>query len=496
MKKKFLSEWVSILLIFVFSVNSIISLFLYLNEQNTSNFVRLLLYLIALFIYIILLITIKLHSNNKYILIYDNCFELYGKNIFDSKILSEKKTNKYSKFGLKNVVEKKCEFSYDKLIITFGLIEIDSSRKLMIIYKIKNMNDDFYKTYLESIENAKLHYYANNEVEPLKGEYFFFKNKRNAYQIEEKNKKYYVNKYRHYVPIEIYIKNIVDSKPSWVRIRDSHEGLDFFDSYEKAEEYVSHLMGRNIVVEEDWRLSQGDFDYIKNHVFKKQYFKSNKNNDHDHCNFCWKKITDLEIDEEHDTFGYVTLNAHGQEEWVCEKCFNDFKDRFNFKVEDNNSVEKLVRYISKHDRKYYTMMLEILLSLDIPDDYKWLITDVEACPKDDEVSDKLEKPLVISNKELVEMLKKDDFQWIWAVFSLFKPNVENNKIMQENPMLYSLIESKFYETPVIQHSLAILEIDAFDSSYIMITSKEAIYLEKFKKLFPQSIRQGEGDNYV
>ena len=80
------------------------------------------------------------------------------------------------------------------------------------------------------------------------------------------------------------------------------------------------------VVEEDWRLSQGDFDNIKNHVFKKQYFKSNKNNDHDHCNFCWTKITDLEIDEEHDTFGYVTLNAHGQEEWVCEKCFNDFKE--------------------------------------------------------------------------------------------------------------------------------------------------------------------------
>ena len=63
-------------------------------------------------------------------------------------------------------------------------------------------------------------------------------------------------------------------------------------------------------------------------------------------------------------------------------------------------------------------------------------------------------------------------------------------------MLYSQIESKFYEIPVIQHSLAILEIDAFDSSYVMMTSKEAIYLEKFKKLFPQSIRQEEGDNYV
>lgn len=164
-------------------------------------------------------------------------------------------------------------------------------------------------------------------------------------------------------------------------------------------------------------------------------------------------------------------------------------------VEDNNSIDKLVRYISKHDRKYYTMMLEILMSLDIPDDYKWFITDVEACPKDDEVSDKLKKSLIISNKDLVEILKKDDFQWIWAVFSLFKPNVENNTIIQESPMLYSQIESKFYETPVIQHSHAILEIDAFDSSYVMMTSKEAIYLERFKKLFPQSRRQEEGIPY-
>ena len=333
MKKRNLSEWMSILLIFVFSVNATIYLFLYLNEQNTTNLVGLVLYPTGLIAYIALLIVIKLHAGKKYVVVYDNHFELYGKDIFDSKVLAEKKTNKYSRFGLKNVLEKKCEFSYGDLTISFGLIEIDVSRKLIIIYKIRKMDDDFRKMFLESVEKARSHYYENHEVEALKGEHIFHTNKRNAYQIEEKNEKYVVNKYRHYVPIEIHIKNVVDCKPSWECISDSREGLECFDSYEKAEECVYRLMGRNIKAEEDWRLSQGYFEYIKNHVFKKQYFKSNKNNDHDHCNFCWKKITDLEIDEEHGTFGYVTLNAHGQEEWVCEKCFNDFKARFNFKTD-------------------------------------------------------------------------------------------------------------------------------------------------------------------
>lgn len=88
------------------------------------------------------------------------------------------------------------------------------------------------------------------------------------------------------------------------------------------------------VAEEDWRLSQGDFDDIKNHLFKKRYFKSDRDNDHEHCCICWKKITDLEINEEHDAFGYVTLTEHGHEEWVCKECFEDFKARFNFKTDN------------------------------------------------------------------------------------------------------------------------------------------------------------------
>lgn len=83
---------------------------------------------------------------------------------------------------------------------------------------------------------------------------------------------------------------------------------------------------------EDWRLT-GDFDGIKNKIFKKRYFHTKSDNDHEHCCFCWKKITDLETSEEHDTLGYVTLNENCHEEWVCEECFEDFKTIFNFKTD-------------------------------------------------------------------------------------------------------------------------------------------------------------------
>ena len=77
------------------------------------------------------------------------------------------------------------------------------------------------------------------------------------------------------------------------------------------------------------------------------------------------------------------------------------------------------RIYSKYDFKYYTMLKQILYDLDlVGKNYLWLITDVEAYPTKKEYEEILENDyLLISTKELVEMLEDDDFQWIWAVFS-------------------------------------------------------------------------------
>lgn len=62
---------------------------------------------------------------------------------------------------------------------------------------------------------------------------------------------------------------------------------------------------------DDWRLI-GNFEHIIGHKFKKVKFKSNNKNDHEHCVFCWTKITDIDIDEPHLIEGYVTISKKNQ----------------------------------------------------------------------------------------------------------------------------------------------------------------------------------------
>ena len=79
------------------------------------------------------------------------------------------------------------------------------------------------------------------------------------------------------------------------------------------------------------------------------------------------------------------------------------------------------RLYCKHEFKYYTFLKEIMLDLDLVDkDYWWLISDIEAYPRKSETKELLNQNshLLLTAKELVEILEKDDFQWIWAVFSV------------------------------------------------------------------------------
>lgn len=53
---------------------------------------------------------------------------------------------------------------------------------------------------------------------------------------------------------------------------------------------------------------------------------ANPQNDHDHCAFCWAKFADYD-DCLHE--GYSTEK---REDWICEACFTDFRDRFQWRV--------------------------------------------------------------------------------------------------------------------------------------------------------------------
>lgn len=72
----------------------------------------------------------------------------------------------------------------------------------------------------------------------------------------------------------------------------------------------------------DWRL-MGQEKYLKNKDLYHIYYNQNKNNDHDHCAFCTKKFSSQY------QIGYCTEDYYY---WICEKCFDDFKDLFNWRV--------------------------------------------------------------------------------------------------------------------------------------------------------------------
>ena len=56
------------------------------------------------------------------------------------------------------------------------------------------------------------------------------------------------------------------------------------------------------------------------HIERKRFEKSG-NWDHEHCAFCFLKI--LPVDE-----AYCTSDG---KHWMCEECYNDFKEDFHFK---------------------------------------------------------------------------------------------------------------------------------------------------------------------
>ena len=81
----------------------------------------------------------------------------------------------------------------------------------------------------------------------------------------------------------------------------------------------------------DWRLTCQE-DYLMNAALKRvtHYKKHSEKWDHEHCDFCWAKFMEGDYaDVLHE--GYCTLD---EKHWICEQCFQDFKDMFKFTIVD------------------------------------------------------------------------------------------------------------------------------------------------------------------
>mgnify|MGYP001546931930 CR=1 FL=1 len=78
----------------------------------------------------------------------------------------------------------------------------------------------------------------------------------------------------------------------------------------------------------DWRL-QGQEKYLLGCKLTKQRYKPLRlEGDHDHCEFCFAKFS--ETNKESEKEGFVTLDGY---RWICNNCFNDFKDKFKWEIQ-------------------------------------------------------------------------------------------------------------------------------------------------------------------
>lgn len=103
---------------------------------------------------------------------------------------------------------------------------------------------------------------------------------------------------------------------------------------EKAIEYIQTVQLHQKTMKEsyamleknDWRLTNQE-EYLKNAKLNFSRYKVlSPHWDHDHCAFCWEKFGE---NDENLKQGYCTPD---KTYWICEECFNDFKDMFNFQV--------------------------------------------------------------------------------------------------------------------------------------------------------------------
>ena len=93
------------------------------------------------------------------------------------------------------------------------------------------------------------------------------------------------------------------------------------------------MKGLIIMEINDWRIRWQE-DYLKGRTFYfHEYSMWSEQWNHEHCEFCWKKIGQ---DEDTCHEGYSTLDDYY---WVCTDCFQDFKEYFAFQILDMNKQE-------------------------------------------------------------------------------------------------------------------------------------------------------------
>lgn len=144
--------------------------------------------------------------------------------------------------------------------------------------------------------------------------------------------------------------------------------------------------------------------------------------------------------------------------------------------------------ILEKGEQYYTHMAKVFNSIENEQlKYNWLITNCECYPQDEELYELFSKEYIwISGEQLTEIINKNDFQFIWGVFSGFSKEVLLEDILKYKLPFADGYKGFWIDHVGIQHPLAEVEIVAWDSSLTLLISKDVNLVQRFRDYFPLS----------
>lgn len=144
--------------------------------------------------------------------------------------------------------------------------------------------------------------------------------------------------------------------------------------------------------------------------------------------------------------------------------------------------------VNAKGEKYYTYLKKLFDAIgNKQQDFNWLITDCVCYPDNPKTDAMLSKNYCwITGDELTELVRQEDFQWIWAVLSGFDKTVPLEEVLK-----YDLPRAEdyngFWNRPIsMQHPLARVEIVPWDSTMTMIFSDDKSIIDCFRAAYPFS----------
>lgn len=168
-----------------------------------------------------------------------------------------------------------------------------------------------------------------------------------------------------------------------------------------------------------------------------------------------------------------------------------------------DSYGKVAWYVEHHRKKYpvrpvfgaidweslrgYTLLRDLLPALEqTMERYNWLITDCY-CNKDNPIWDAEDRDgyCWLTGQELVEFAKTDNTQFIGGVFSGFPKEIPLERILEE-PLPVWEQPGFWYEPLNLQHPLAQVEVVPWDSTYVLVLSRDLADVDRFRAHFPKS----------